>query len=282
MDSLEVQSGFPAHSGTPTRYTRTRRRWSPSAALLLPSVLLVVFFAWPVIQLWIVSSLHAYSRLSGVLPGLTLENYVAIASGDDYRTAILRTLRIAFGTCALSLVLGYPVALYTNAAPSRQRGIIIFCIVSPLLVSVIVRTFGWLIIFGPNGFARQFRASPRRGQTVHPAFGPCGCPGLTNVLLPFLVLSILISLERSIRRSAAARRIFSCHAARVFFGVSSCADPFPGLTRGLLIVFSLTSSSFVDTGLAGWRRDHHMLSMVIYEQVAFVPANWPLASAVTV
>ena len=245
--------------------------------LVLPAtVLFVLFFLLPMLLL-AESSLHDYSRLAGVLPGLTPKNYLRIL-GDEYDLGvIMRTLRIALGTCSLSLLLGYPVALYLHMAPPRQKAWIILFILSPLLVSVIVRTFGWLIIFGPNGVIDSAARAMGFGGLAILHSEPAVVLGLVNVLLPFLVLSIVTSLQSIDPALPLAASSLGANPARVFAGVILPLT-LPGMVSGLLIVFSLACSSFVTPDLLGGG-DNTVLSMVVYEQ-ALVLQNWPLASAV--
>jgi putative spermidine/putrescine transport system permease protein len=245
--------------------------------LVLPAtVLFVVFFLFPMLLL-AESSLHDYSRLAGVLPGLTPRNYLRILGDSYYLDVILRTLRIALSTCTLSLLLGYPVALYLHMAPPRQKAWIILCILSPLLVSVIVRTFGWLIILGPHGGVDSASRALGFGglEILHSELAVV--LGLVNVLLPFLVLSIVTSLQSIDPALPLAAGSLGANPVRVFARVILPLT-LPGMVSGLLIVFSLACSSFVTPALLGGG-DNRVLAMVVYEQ-AMVLQNWPLASAV--
>jgi putative spermidine/putrescine transport system permease protein len=239
-------------------------------------LLFVVFFLSPML-LMAESSLHDYSRLAGVLPGWTARNYIRVLGDEYYLVVVLRTLRIALGTCALALLFGYPVALYLHMAPPRQKAWIILLILSPLLISVIVRTFGWLIIFGPNGLIDSAARALGFGGLALLHSEAAVILGLSNVLLPFLVLSIVTSLQSIDPALPSAAASLGAHPARVFISVIFPLT-LPGMVSGLLIVFSLACSSFVTPALLGGG-DHRVLAMVVYQQ-AMILQNWPLASAV--
>ena len=253
------------------------RRFLVSAALILPGlVLFAVFFVWP-LALLAESSLHAYSRLSGPLPGWRAVNYLRIF-GDDYqRDAMLRTLRLGVATCGLDLLLAYPVALYLHIAPARQKAWIILCILAPLMVSVIVRSFGWLILLGPNGLLDTTARLLGLGGLVILHSELAVVIGLANVLLPFLVLSIATSLQAMDPNVPLAASSLGANSWRVFRKVLLPLT-LPGMVSGLLIIFSLACSSFVTPALLGGG-DNSVMSMVVYQQ-AMVLQNWPLASAV--
>ena len=50
------------------------------------------------------------------------------------------------------ILIGYPIALvYLGAGPRWQR-VILFVVILPLLTSVVVRTFAWIVILGREMF----------------------------------------------------------------------------------------------------------------------------------
>ncbi|MCO5089587.1 ABC transporter permease [Bosea sp. (in: a-proteobacteria)] len=272
--------GHTVSGGAETAHPRHgTAQWPVVLLLLLPATLLFfMFFIVPLCML-VLNSFYGYSRLSGIVPVLSLDNYVAIFT-DSYNISIIgRTLRLGLLTSVLTLLLGYPVALYLSIAPSYLRGFIILMVLSPLLVSVVVRTFGWLIILGPNGL-------------IDTAFSALGIPippilhteaavviGLANVLLPFLVLSVATSLQAIDPAVPLAASSLGANAWRVFWHVTLPLT-LPGIMSGLLIVFSLASSSFVTPSLLGGS-NYSVLSTTIYEQ-AMVMQNWPSAASFAV
>jgi putative spermidine/putrescine transport system permease protein len=247
--------------------------------LLLPaSVLFVVFFLLPLAGL-VLNSFYDYSRMTGIVAVFTTKQYLSIF-GDMYYLQILgRTLRLGLLAALAALVLGYPIALYLTVASARQRGWIILAVLSPLLVSVIVRTFGWLIILGPNGLLDVwFKAL---GMTIDPLLHSEAAVviGLANVLMPFLVLSVATSLQAIDPAVPLAASTLGASPLRVFLGVTLPLS-LPGVVSGLLIVFSLASSSFVTPSLLGGA-NYKVLSTMIYQQ-ALVLQNWPFAAAFAV
>lgn len=252
----------------------------PVALLLLaPAVVLfLVFFVLPLTVL-AVNSFHDYSRLSGIIPGFTFKNYVRIF-GDSYYLEIAgRTLRLAFLTSVATLLIGYPIALYLTIASARQRAWIILFILSPLLVSVIVRTFGWLILLGSNGLLDTALQSVgiTGGAILHTETAVV--VGLANVLLPFLVLSVATSLQAIDPAVPLAASSLGASPWRAFCKITVPLS-LPGVVAGLLIVFSLASSSFVTPALLGGS-NYKVLSVMVYQQ-ALVLLNWPLAAAFAV
>jgi putative spermidine/putrescine transport system permease protein len=247
--------------------------------LVAPALaLFVVYFVVP-FGVLAINSFYDYGRLTGIVPIFTTKNYVRILSDPFYLDIVLRTMRLAGLTSLATLLLGYPVALYLTVAPPRWRGWIVLLVISPLLVSVIVRTFGWLIILGPNGVLDSFFEAIGVGsvELLHTEFAAVA--GLTNVLLPFMVLSIATSLQAIDPAIPAAASSLGASPLRVFREVTLPLS-LPGLLAGGLIVFSLASSSFVTPALLAGS-EYKVMSVVIYQQ-AMVLQNWPLAAGLAV
>lgn len=258
---------------------RPRARMPVVLLLLLPAaVLFALFFLMPLAVL-VLNSFYDYSRLGGIVQTLTPKNYLSIF-GDMYYLEILgRTLRLAVLSALAALVLGYPIALYLTVATARQRGWIILAVLAPLLVSVIVRTFGWLIILGPNGLLDT--ALKSAGLDLAPLLHSetAVVIGLANVLMPFLVLSVATSLQAIDPAVPLAASSLGASPLRAFLAVTLPLS-LPGVVSGVLIVFSLASSSFVTPSLLGGA-NYKVMSTMIYQQ-ALVLQNWPFAAAFAV
>jgi len=273
-----VTTAAPISDGSPAAAGRSLRIPVPLLLLVPAALLFVVFFVLP-LSVLVVNSFHDYSRMTGIIPEFTFKNYVRILSDSYYLEIAGRTMRLAFATSIVTLIIGYPIALYLTVASARQRAWIILLILSPLLVSVIVRTFGWLIILGSNGLIDQvLKAMGITGVTLLHTEGAV-VAGLANVLLPFLVLSIATSLQAIDPAVPLAASSLGASPWRAFRLVTVPLS-LPGVLSGLLIVFSLASSSFVTPALLGGS-NYKVLSTMIYQQ-AMVLQNWPFAAAFAV
>jgi putative spermidine/putrescine transport system permease protein len=103
--------------------------------------------------------------------------------------------------------------------------------------------------------------------------------GLANVLLPFMVLSVATSLQAIDPAVPLAASSLGAGPWRVFARVILPLS-MPGVLSGLLIVFSLSSSSFVTPALLGGS-DYKVLSVAVYQQ-ALVLQNWPFGAALAI
>ena len=104
------------------------------------------FFVAPLLQLlWL--SLH--NDTAGLHWGLG--QYLQFLT-DPFSLGVLgSTLLLGAEVTAVCLVLGFPIAwLYQRVGP-RLQTVIILIVLLPLLTSVVVRTFAWIVILGRQG-----------------------------------------------------------------------------------------------------------------------------------
>jgi putative spermidine/putrescine transport system permease protein len=245
--------------------------------LVAPAVILyVVLLVIPFANLFL-SSFYGYSRTAGVVKVLSLANYQRIWLDSFYLDIILRTFRVSLITTAATLIVGYPVALYMSRAGERARGLITLAILSPLLVSVVVRSFGWLVILGRNGLL----------DSLFALFGIHGVNfmyteaamviGMVNVFMPYLVLSVAASLQSISPALPLAAASLGANRWKVFRRVVFPLS-LPGVTVGSVIVFCLASSAFVTPAMLGGA-ELKVMSVLAYQQT-MVLQNWPLAAAI--
>lgn len=109
------------------------------ALLSLPMVLtLAIVFAVPIICL---IALSFFSMTGPAMVGdeLTFENYRNFFTDPFYFRILLNTFWLAGTVVLCCLVIGYPVSYFLARTRSRWRGLLLFIMVAPLLVSAVVR-----------------------------------------------------------------------------------------------------------------------------------------------
>jgi len=233
-------------------------------ALLVPAVaLLAAFLLAPLVNL-LVTSFHVYSSTQGITPRWTFDNYTRFLFDRFYLDVLLRTLRVGLETTGLCVVLGYPVALYLQQTRGATRNWLTLLLLSPLLVSMVIRAYGWVIILGHNGTIPLYT----EGAIII---------GLVHVSLAYMVLPILASLEQIDPAVLRAAANLGASPFTVFRRVT-LPMTFPGLLAGCVIVFSLSVSAFVTPSILGGTRVK-LLSTYIYDQVVSL-LNWPYGSAI--
>jgi len=241
--------------------------------LVLPTlVVLLVLFVAP---------LTAILRLSLLDPAPTARHYLEVVTNPTY----LHVLGITFETAALvtllCLALGYPLAYVMATVPGRLAGVLIILVIVPFWISVLVRTYAWMVMLGRGGLVNTLLL--RLGvveeplRLMHNFVGVL--VGMTHVLLPFAVLpmySVMKNIDRDLLRAAenlGANRWQSFR--RVFFPLSLL-----GVVSAAALVFVSALGFFITPALLGGPRDV-LLSMLIERQVNDL-TNWGFGSALAV
>jgi ABC-type spermidine/putrescine transport system permease subunit I len=237
----------------------------PYALFLL--VLLLVPFAN-------VYSLHPYSPTKVFLPELTFDNYRNIF--DLYYARLFgRTLRLGLITTAVCVVLGYPLAYCLARARPRWQAAGLFLLIMPLMVSAVIRIFGWIVILGRKGLVNLALVALGL-EPVKLLYNETAVViGLVNIFVPFMVLPIMASIERIPPSLEEAAQNLGANWYRMF-GRVILPLSLPGLISGCLLVYSLSISAFVTPALMGNPRER-MVGQQIYDEV-LVSFNWPGAA----
>jgi putative spermidine/putrescine transport system permease protein len=245
--------------------------------LLGPYVLLlVVFFVAPLLlMLGISLSRESFGRLEAAL---TLRHYVRFFTDSYYLEVLGDTLWLGLLTTVATLLLGYPVAYHLALTRSRWKPLLIVFILSPLLVGIVIRCYGWMILLADRGLINATLVEhgwlTRPLPLMYNKFGVT--VALVHVFLPFMVLSLTGVLKRIEPALIEASQTLGASPRRAFFEVTLPLS-LPGILAGSLLVFSLAISSFVVPILVGGFKVH-VLPMTVYEQVLSV-FDWPFGAA---
>ena len=242
----------------------------------LPSLLLIwVFFMLPIVSLIAASFLG--ERADGS-EGFTLDAYRALLS-ERYNLDILwRTLHLGFMATLVSIVLAYPVAIYLRQATPRLRGVVSLLLISPLLMSVVVRTLAWVFLLGPRGVANTMLAGIgiKPLALMYNEFGVL--VGLSQVFLSYMILSISTSTLRIDENLLAAASNLGADRWRVQFYVMLPLS-LPGMLAGSILVFTMAASAYATPVLLGGSKVKVMATEVY--DLAINYSDWPAASAMS-
>ena len=253
-------------------------RSSPGAgwSLSAPAVFLVVLLALaPSIALLA----QAFSSPETGFP--SLQHFTGLADSRLAVQALCRTLRIACLVTLCSVIAGYPLALLLLRAGRRAASVILVIIIFPLMVSVVVRAFGWLVILGPSGIVnRALSAIGLIDQPLSMVHNEIGIVvGETQLLLPYMVLSLVAVLQKVDPHLEEAALSLGANPIVTFAKVILPLS-LPGLMSGILLVFNLALTAFATPLLIGGPRVP-LLTTLLYTY-AFSSYDWGSAAAVAV
>ncbi len=276
----ETSFTYPSVTVASARTTRARR-WVPIVVLLFPALsFLAVFFALPALGLVVFSFLTQSPQGTAGLP-LTLSHYVHFFGTPLYAHVLWTTLRISLVTTALAMVLAYPIALVMARSGGAARRVITMIVIAPLIVSVVVRTYGWEVILGngPTGVLNWLLlASGLIRKPVALLYSETAVViGSLHVFFPMMVLPLASALGKIDPRVEDAARTLGATGWRTFLRVTVPLS-LPGLAVGCTLVFSLTAGSFVTPVILGGTAAT-MLGMLVDQQILVV-YDWPFGATV--
>jgi ABC-type spermidine/putrescine transport system permease subunit I len=245
-------------------------RVAVTALLLAPAMAIIIFgFVAPLMRL---------ALLSFSAPAGPLAAYRELATVDVYRIVLKNTVVLALVVSAASLVIGFALAFMLTRLEAAWRAIVFACVVLPLWISVLVRTFSWMLILERNGPLNRFLTS--LGVVDHPlpllfAF-PAVAIGMVHVLLPYAVLPIYAALLRIDPALLRASDGLGASRAATFWRVLLPLSA-RGLATAATFTFLLSLGFFVTPALLGGP-SNTTISMLI-DSFVNERLDWPLAAA---
>lgn len=246
--------------------------------LLSPAVaLLLVVFVLPVA--WMVPmSLSPYQPGKGIQPGWTAAHYGKLLTDTFYLEILGRTILLGVLVTGITLVLGYPVAYALARSRSRFRYWLVILVVFPLLLNLVVRSFGWIVLLANRGLINDtLLALGWIEAPIKLLFNFVGLLiGLTHIMLPFMVLVLSSAIQNIDTDLEDAAGVLGANRAVVFFQVTLPLS-LPGLLAGSVLVFVLTISAFVTPKLLGGTT-YKVMSTLLYDEFLAL-LNWPFGSA---
>jgi putative spermidine/putrescine transport system permease protein len=194
---VAIDSSPGAHGAAGASGSLPRRGWLAIAAspvgirpgwlLLIPLCAGVAFLVLPILAL----AVRAVS--DGGVGG-----FVEVFESAMFRDALQRTLALSVVVTLISTILGTAYALALVAVPRRLAYLLLIVLLAAFWLSLLVRTFGWVLLFQPNGALDQLLqnlglidGSLDLLQTTKAMY-----PAMVHVMLPFLVLPVYAACLR--------------------------------------------------------------------------------------
>ena len=252
-----------------------------SLALLVPILLLLIFFfLFPLAYLLHLSALAQQPTLQNPFPRLSFVNYVKILQDYFYLSMSLNSVLVGLSTTFFTVAIAYPVAFYITRINGWERTLISVACLLPIFVNVIVSILGWYILLLPFGIIQQALAG--LGIVSGPLQLLRTFPALVAVLvyehLPFAVLILVSSLQAIPADKINAARVLGASVPRIVFSLIIPLT-MPGLVACVILVFSLSASSYLAPLLIGGQRTP-VLPLAIFSYGTELQ-NWPLAAALS-
>ncbi|MCK3838560.1 MULTISPECIES: ABC transporter permease [Pseudomonas] len=209
----------------------------------------------------------------------TLDHYLALLSDAYFYEIFWRTFWISALVTLLCVLIGVPEAYILSRMGTPWRSVFLILILTPLLISVVVRAFGWSLLLGADGLVNQV-IQAIGGRPVKLLYTPFAVIiALVHVMLPFMIIPVWTSLQKLDPSAEQAALSLGASQATVMRKIV-LPQVMPGVLSGTLIVFGLAASSFAIPGLLGGRR-LKMVATVVYDQY-LSELNWPMGATIAV
>ena len=272
-----------------------RQTWGPGRWLIIlpPLLFLVVFFLVPFAFAFKISFAEAaphvppFTDVISFTPdhhlriAISLGNYRYLVTDEVYGLAYLYSLRTAFFSTLICLVLGYPMAYAIARAPKATQGLLLLIIMLPFWTSFLLRVYALEGIIRDNGFLntallhlgliRQPLHIMRTSVAVY--------LGIIYSYLPFMVLPLFATLEKLDPTLLEAAADQGSTPWRAFLDITLPLSV-PGMIAGSMLVFIPAVGEFVIPSLLGGP-NQLMIGRVLWDEF-FGNHDWPVASAVAI
>ena len=259
----------------------------------IPALWLFLFFLVPFVIVGKISFSEAaiarppylpiweWSRQGILKISLNLENFAFLLKDRLYIAAYLNSIKIAFFSTVITLVVAYPIALSIARASERKRNLLLMLVILPFWTSFLLRVYAWIGILKTNGIINDIALSTglisRPLAMLHTDFAIY--VGIVYGYLPFMILplyAVLVKIEDDLLEAA------SDLGAKPLTIFSTIILPLslPGIIAGSMLVFIPAIGEFVIPTLLGGP-DSLMIGRVVWDEF-FANRDWPMASALTI
>ena len=249
------------------------RRLAPWALLVTSGLFLGLMVAASLMMLRI-----SFGAKNAEFDVWILGNYVKLTD-TLYWKSIVVTLKLAFFSAVLVVVLGFPIAMFmARVRTEALRRIVLFAILLPLLMNLLLQSFGWLVLLAPTGLFNQIlRSLGIADGPVLLIFNQTGVLlALVQTAIPLAVLPMAGAIRMIPESVEEAAATLGANRLQVLWHVVLPLS-LPGIIAASLLVFAFNASAFVVPLLLGGLRVW-MVALLIRDLMG-PQLNWPLGAA---
>jgi spermidine/putrescine transport system permease protein len=198
----------------------------------------------------------------------------------DYLHIFGRSIGLAAITTVVTLLIGFPTALWMAFQPPQRRMLLLFIVTVPFWTNILVRNYAWILLLRNGGVVDWVLT--KLGVTDQPIdvlYTPFATGiGLTYSFLPYMILPIYVSLEKLDRRLIEAAFDLGANRWHAFRRVILPLS-MPGVVGGAILVFVPGLGAFISPELLGGAKSM-MIGSLIQQQFG-QSRNWPFGAALS-
>lgn len=198
-----------------------------------------------------------------------------------FLTIIGRTLLLALIVTVICVVLGFPIAYLLARTNSRWSGVLLALAIFPLMLSNVVRTFGWLVILGSNGaIGKLLTALGLIDQAPQLLYTPLAIVlGMTQLFLPLAIVTCYSAVTQVNPGLDDAARGLGASRGRTFRDIVLPLS-LPGIVVAATLVFAGSVTAYTTPYLLGGS-GNRMLATQLFTYSS-VTIDWAGASATAI
>lgn len=247
------------------------------------SQLAVPYIVWAVIMLllpMLLIVLYAFTDTGNEILTFrfTLDNFIKFFTDPDFLLVLWRSIKIAFKTTVICVLLGYPIAYFIAFSSDKVRNILILAITLPTWINMLVRTYAWIGLLSDGGIFQQILGIFGLGDTELLYTEGAVLIGMVYNFIPFMILQINTSLSKMDRSLADASHDLGADGIQTFLRVTLPLS-LPGVVSGISLVFLPSVSSFSIPKLLGGGQ-FFLIGNVIENQFITV-GEWNFGSSIS-
>lgn len=269
--------------------SQPRPNWLGPMALLGPAgIWLFLLLVLPTLVIFELSLVPEIQPGDTVIPS-GLDNYCRVLGFAKcqwnnfepvYLQVIWRSLLFASGSTVICLLLGFPVAYWLALKiPKRWQTLLLLTFILPLWTSFLLRSYAWRTILRPTGVLNSLLTAIGLPPLDLLHSGTAVLIGMSYSFLPYMVLSLYVSLEKLDKRLLEAAADLGANPLETFWKVT-VPQTLPGIAAGSLLVFISGLGDFVNPELLGGASSM-TVSRLIYDQFLGAARDWGFGSALS-
>ncbi|WP_397448581.1 ABC transporter permease subunit [Pseudomonas sp. NA-150] len=212
---------------------------------------------------------------------LNLSNYGMLGEDELYISAYFGSLKVAFFSTLMCLVIGFPMAYAISKSRKEAQTVLLLLIMMPTWTAILIRVYAWMGILSNNGLLNAFlmwtglTSSPIEILNTNTAV----YIGVVYAYLPFMVLPLYANL---VKHDPSLLEAASDLGSSTFNSFWKITVPMArnGIIAGCMLVFIPVVGEFVIPELLGGP-ETLMIGRVLWQEF-FNNRDWPVASALAV
>lgn len=240
---------------------------------------MMVFVLLPLVYVVVISFMKR-DAFGGIEYDFTVANYLEILQ-PVYLKVIWKSMKLAFLTTAICILIGYPLAYYIARKPSKMAAKLLMLVMIPFWTNTLVRLYSINLIGQPNGFLSNFLMNA--GIIAKPLdilySDGIVVVGLLISMLPFAILPLYASIEKLDKAYLEASSDLGAKPAVTFCRITIPLT-FPGIVASIILVFIPSLGMYyVPEALGGGKV---MLIGSLIRNQFLVTKNWPFGASLSI